>query len=173
MTRRGKYAFEESSTPKAFVVLDLWLVRTMNVSFLLLDPSIIAKITGEYLDWARMAGDSAWDTEITTDRAMTVESEIVRATDAMKHDSKILLRRVGLPYSRTYATYAGTLDQWPGRSGQWDNVSEVYQQREGHGSPSPRSKSLLILQTRPIMALPRVKVDDASIAVPCIRPFIT
>ena len=94
VTWRAKYAFEEASTPQAFAVLDLWLIRTMNVSFLLLDPSTIARITGEYLDWARAAGDSAWDTEITTDRAMAVESEIVRAKDAMKYDAMILLRRV-------------------------------------------------------------------------------
>ena len=66
----------------------------MNVSFLLLDPSTIARITGEYLDWARPAGDSAWGAEITTDRAVAVESEIVRAKDARKRDFKILLRRV-------------------------------------------------------------------------------
>ena len=39
-------------------------------------------------------GESAWGTEIITDRAMAVESEIVRARDAMKYDTKILLRRV-------------------------------------------------------------------------------
>ena len=80
--------------PKAYATWDLWMTRTMLVSFLLLDPSNIADVTAQYLEWARTAGDRARDSEITIDRAMTVESWVRKAQSGMQTDSKFLLRKV-------------------------------------------------------------------------------
>ena len=89
-----KFAVEDSITFKAFGAWNLWITRTMAVSFLLLDPSKIAHVTAQHLDWARTAGDTAWDSQITTERVITMEREVRKAQSAMRKDSKFLLRKV-------------------------------------------------------------------------------
>ena len=87
----SKFAFDDASVPKAYAVWYLWMA---TVAFMLLDPSIIAEITGLYLDWARRAGDNAWDVELTTDRVDMMERDVAKAKSATESDSKIMIRRV-------------------------------------------------------------------------------
>ena len=89
-----KFAFEESSVPKAYAVWDLWMIRTSTVAFLLLDPSDIAAISETFLEWARHAVASARDVELTTDRVVTMEKEVAPAKSAMESDSKVMIRKV-------------------------------------------------------------------------------
>ena len=90
----SKMALEDTITPKGFAVFDLWITRAATVSFLLLEPHVVANVTEDYLNWARNAGQSAWDAEIAIDRALTVEAEIQRAKTTSSEDPKFLLRRV-------------------------------------------------------------------------------
>ena len=69
------------------------MVRTMTVSFLLLDEFKKDEMTAQYLEWAHTA-DTAWDSELTTDRVVTVAGEVRKAQTAMQKDSKFLLRKV-------------------------------------------------------------------------------
>ena len=62
-----KFAFDDAVVPKAYAAWDLWMIRTSTVAFMLLDPSDIATITETFLIWARQAGSSVWDTELTSE----------------------------------------------------------------------------------------------------------
>ena len=70
------------------------MIRTSTVAFMLLDPSDIATITATFLIGARQAGSSVWDTELTSDRVITMEEEVARAKSAKESDSKVLIRKV-------------------------------------------------------------------------------
>ena len=94
VTWRSKFAFGEASVLKAYALWDLWLIRTSTVAFMLLDPSNIADITELYLKWARTAGDTAWDVELTTDRVVSMEKDVAGAKSAMEKDSKVMIRQV-------------------------------------------------------------------------------
>ena len=69
------------------------MIRISTVAFMLLDPSDIATITETFLIWARQAGSSVWDMELTSDRVITMEEEVARAKSAKESDSKVLIRR--------------------------------------------------------------------------------
>ena len=91
--RGKKFAFKDSNIAQAYAVWDLWMIRASTVAFMLLDPSGIAS-TKTFLRWARQAGSSAWDVELTTDRVITMEEEVARAKSAMESDLKVMVRRV-------------------------------------------------------------------------------
>ena len=106
--RRSKFAFDEASVPKASAVWDLWMIRTSTVAVMLLDPSNIADITELYLNWARQAGDTAWDVELTTDRVDVMERDVARAKSAMDKDRDPESPLVLCPFD--YPSDPGVLD---------------------------------------------------------------
>ena len=128
-----KFAFEDSNIPKAYAVWDLWMIRASTVAFMLLDPSDIASITETFLRWARQAGSSAWDVELTTDRVITMEEEVARAKSAMESDSKVMIRKVLA--SSVPTTTPVTQAYWIVT--QEFCAPQLHQQVEGLGYPSP------------------------------------
>ena len=130
------FAFDEASVPKAYAVWDLWMIRASTVAFMLLDPSIIAEISELYLNWARQAGDTAWDVELTTDRVDVMERHVARAKSATENDSKVMIRKVlssSVP-STTPVTQAYWIAGEEAR--EIGNVCQVQQQEKGLGYPS-------------------------------------
>ena len=134
----------------------------------------MAGLHNDRFDWARTAGDSSWDTEISTDRAMAVEGEIVRAKSAMKNDSKILLRKVSasrIPELCNSRRHIGSVVKTLRTMG--SRTRNVSTKGGSCVSQPSTAKSSLILRTRPIMVLPRIRVVSASTVALRTKPFIT
>ena len=81
-----KFAFEDSPTPKAFVVWDLWMIRTTGVSFLLLDPAVIAGVTEKYSGSRAKREILLGMPSFPRIDVFTVEAEINKAKSAMSKD---------------------------------------------------------------------------------------